>query len=110
MEREKQANERQIAAIRESEMQRSNETLRILSQASAPEGRPTLSGLLEDERRDFSVTSSETLSDEEAPEWLTRKTPTGRVRRTPGTDWSDDDERTAMVSPSASKPRGSNPP
>lgn len=87
LERERQREHARIA----SELERHNETLRILSQASANTVPPTLDSLLVDEKRDWSLESSPVPS---AP-----------------LDWSDDDQDTIPGTPTAkqlelSKPQG----
>jgi hypothetical protein len=69
--------ERHLARERQLEMQRHNETLKILSQASAPVERPTLDSLLGDEKLDFRLESSPTSYDPQ--------------------DWSDDDQETETL-------------
>lgn len=63
------------------EFERHNETLKILSQASVSTERPTLNSLLEDEKRDFVLESSEAPP---AP-----------------LDWSDDEDDTLPGTPTA---------
>ena len=61
------------------EFERHNETLRILSQASANTERPTLNSLLEDVKQDFELESSEPRS----------------------LDWTDDNDPTSPGTPQA---------
>jgi hypothetical protein len=85
------ANERQRELQQiERDLRQQNETLRILSEASESGGQPTLEGLLRDERRDFSLESSQP--------------PSSR-------DWSDDNEMTTTLPETPrSKKRGTWPP
>lgn len=111
LERERQEFESRLAKQQENEMRRHNLTLRTVCETYSSAERVTLESLLANEREDFSLESSQAPSGE-SPEWLTRKTtPPPRMSGTrKAQDWSDDDERTALLDPSVSKPRGSNPP
>lgn len=84
LERERQKEQERTAR----ELERHNETLRILSQASAPVVQPTLGSLLSDEKADWSLESSVTPFDPH-----------------PATDWNDDNDPTATLreTPSAKR-------
>lgn len=119
LEHERIASEKQIADIHERELRRSNETLRILSQASEPAEPPTLESLLGDERQDFSLESSATRSfpwPKQNPATLPglgRLTPTSKASgQHRATDWSGDDEITAPAPISSyppPEPQGNKP-
>lgn len=102
LEREKLANEKQIADMHDRELLRSNATLRTLTETSASAERVTLESLLSNEQADFSVLSSDAPSTP-TPRAATRPglgppTPTSRTsgsRRS--LDWSDDSEITAQA-------------
>jgi hypothetical protein len=92
LDRERLAFERHIESARSSEVRRHNETLKILSQASASTERPTLQSLLVDEKTDFVLESS--------------VTPYEPVQF----DWSDDNEPTTHRETPDAKKQPSNPP
>lgn len=96
---EQLANEKQIAALHERELLRSNATLRVLTETSESAERVTLESLLSNERADFSVESSpepSTWAPSERPRDPAPLKPTSRASGShKATDWSDDDEPTA---------------
>lgn len=109
LEREKLANEKQIADMHERELLRSNATLRVLTETSASAERVTLESLLSNEQADFTLESSDAPS-VPAPRAATRPglgplKPTSRAsgsRR--ATDWSDDEDVTMQAPPSTYPP------
>jgi hypothetical protein len=120
LDRERLANEELLARQRSAEMRRHNETLRILSEASASVAQPTLESLLANEARDFSLESSQPPSEPPSSPRPSQQTfprpgvPStwGRALTPVPTDWSDDDETTTVPeTPQAkSRPPPSNPP
>jgi hypothetical protein len=98
LEREKVRNEQQITGIHSREMQRSNQTLRILSETYVNGERLTLEGLLANEQGDFSLESSHQPSDaslsSSSPAPLR---PTSRASGARATDWDDSDDRTQTL-------------
>lgn len=80
LDREKQRDAERTAR----EVQRHNETLRILSEASASPAPPTLDSLLADEKRDWSLPSSQTPSAPAGyPTWDDEDLQTETLRETP---------------------------
>ena len=102
LDRERLAYERALAEHRSSEIQRHNETLRTLSEASESAERVTLESLLDNAERDFSLESSRSRFDPPsrgaAPLDLSRPR---EVSMQPA-DWSDDEEVTTVPATPAS--------
>lgn len=110
LEREKLANEKQIADMHERELLRSNATLRVLTETSASAERVTLSSLLENEQEDFSLESSDAPSRPAKPFGSTHPglgplPPTSRTsgsRRAMG--WDEGEDVTTQAPPSTYPP------
>lgn len=111
VERERLACEQLLSQQRESEIQRHNETLKTLSEASVNAERPTLESLANNERLDFSLESSEEPFTPPTP--MSRRSPSaGRMTIAPPlnrvpVDWSDDEEIT--TTPETPHSKGSPP-